>query len=131
VSKTQTPVTPTAKTPKAAGKTKTSKQLKRLLRYGLLRLTQKLLASLPIRWASKLGICLGHLASMLLFREFKKAMASLCVAFPENTPAHNKRLAKACFAHLGRTACELACISQIDANLDAWVEWPPEARLTL
>jgi KDO2-lipid IV(A) lauroyltransferase len=68
---------------------------------------------------------------MLLFREFKKALSSLAVAFPENTPTQNRRLAKACFVHLGRTACELACISQLDANLETWVEWPPEARHAL
>jgi len=92
---------------------------------------QKLLAALPIGLASGLGARLGRLACVLLPGEFKKALASLAVAFPENTPAHNKCLARACFAHLGRTACELACIAQVDANLEAWVEWPREARQVL
>ena len=114
-----------------AGKPKLFKRLKRFLRYGLLRLTQKLLAVFPIRWVSGLGARLGWLASVVLPGEFKKALASLAIAFPENTLAHNKRLARDCFAHLGRTVGELACFSQIDADMEAWVEWPQEARQVL
>jgi|GEM_PF-374360 len=131
VSHNPTLATPPSTPPKPPGGNGRSKQLKRLLRYGLLRLSQWALATLPLRWASALGAGLGWLASFLLFGEFKKALASLAVAFPENTPAQNRRLARACFTHLGRTACELACIRQIDANLEAWVEWPPEARQLL
>lgn len=108
-----------------------SKRLKRRLRYGLLRLTAGLLSALPISCASALGARLGRLAPLLLPREFKKALASLSIAFPLHTQAHNKCLARACFVHLGRMACELACASQIDANPEAWVHWPPEARQVL
>lgn len=110
---------------------KLHKRLKRFLRYGLLRLAFGALSTLPIGWASTLGARLGLLASRLLSTEFQKALASLSVAFPLNSLPQNKRLARACFVHMGRTACELACISQIDAHPEAWVEWPPEARQVL
>jgi len=131
VSEAQVPAKASGNSPKPAGKPKLTKRLKRFLRYGLLRLTQRFVAVFPIGWASALGARLGFLASVLLFGEFKKALASLSLAFPENSKAQNKHLARACFVHLGRTACELACISQIDANPEAWVEWPPEARQVL
>ena len=131
VSKTPALANTPGKNPAPKGKTKPFKKLKRLLRYALLRCTQKLLSALPIRWASALGAFLGRLASFLLFAEFKKALASLGTAFPENTPGQNRRLGRACFAHLGRMACELACIAQIDAHLETWVEWPPDAQQVL
>jgi len=122
---------PSGLAPGAPHKAKLLKRLKRSLRYVVLRLIAGLWSALPISWSAALGARLGLLASVLLHREFKKALASLSVAFPQHSMAHNKGLARACFAHLGRMAGELACIAQIDAKLHTWVEWPPEERLVL
>lgn len=43
-----------------------------------------------------------------------------------------RALGRACFAHLGRCALEMACLRQFDdRNIEAYVEWPAESLAVL
>lgn len=107
------------------------KRTKRTVRAVALRWTAALVSLLPARLASALGAAVGHLAFALAVGERAKALASLAVAFPERSVKARRALARASFAHLGRCALELACARQLDADIEAWVDWPPDARATL
>lgn len=104
------------------------KRVKRAVRYGLVRALLALLGRLPLTWASGLGAVVGRLGYALARKERKKALASLARAFPEKPDAEREALARACFAHLGRMALELACVKQLDRRVDEWVDWTPESR---
>lgn len=105
------------------------KRLKRLLRYGLVRVLLALVRLLPLRAAARLGEGLGALAARVLRGERRKAMESLAVAFPELSAADHARVLVRCFRHLGRTVLELANFTQLDAA--GLVDWPPEDRAVL
>lgn len=74
---------------------------------------------------------MGWLVFLLVRTERKKAEASLEVAFPALHPAERSQLAADSFRHLGRSVFELACVRQIDASVETWVEWPEEDRRAL
>ncbi|WP_370459100.1 lysophospholipid acyltransferase family protein [Aggregicoccus sp. 17bor-14] len=107
------------------------KRLKRLLRYGLVRLALALVRPLPLSLARPLGLWLGAVAYRLAGGERRKALASLARAFPEAAQAERERLARACFGHLGRALFEAACVDAADRHLAQLVRWEPADRAVL
>jgi KDO2-lipid IV(A) lauroyltransferase len=107
------------------------KRLKRFLRYLVLRATAFWVALLPVSWARALGRVLGGLSYTLFAGERRKALDSLQRAFPDKTDAERRALARACFAHLGQCAGELACIRKLDPSLERLVAWADEDRHVL
>lgn len=108
-----------------------AKRAKRFARYLGLRAALALLALLPVPAAARLGEAFGALAFALARRERANALAALARAFPDRSDAERLALARACFRHLGRCAFELACIRQLDAEIERWVEWPDADRQVL
>lgn len=108
-----------------------AKRLKRFLRYLLVRLALWLAGLLPVRVAGRLGEQVGELAFLVARTDRKRALDSLRRAFPERSDEERAELARASFRHLGRCALEMACIRQLDAEVDRWVEWPAPDRRTL
>lgn len=107
------------------------KRLRRAVRYGLIRTVAAAVGLLPVRLASAVGAGLGGLGWRLAAGERQKALESLAVAFPERTVDERRALGRACFAHLGRCALEMACLRQFDRNIEAYVEWPAESLAVL
>jgi KDO2-lipid IV(A) lauroyltransferase len=89
------------------------------------------LSALPLGIASRIGRAFGSLAFALAPGERQKALISLRVAFPEKSDAERLDLARASFRHLGQSAVELACVAQIDRDVDRLIEWPTEDRRAL
>jgi len=108
-----------------------AKRAKRKLRTALVRAGLALVGLLPASWAGALGAFAGNLAYALAAQERKKALDSIARAYPEVGEAARRRLARACFRHLGRCAGELACVAQLDRAPEAWVEWPAADRQVL
>jgi Kdo2-lipid IVA lauroyltransferase/acyltransferase len=109
-------------------KTPWPKALRRTLRYGLVRLILAVVGRVPLATAVRWGERLGEGAFRWAPREREKALASLTVAFPELDARAREALGLASFRHLGRCAAELACLRQVDARLDTYVEFGPEDR---
>lgn len=107
------------------------KRVKRSARTALLRALLAIVALLPFDLAASLGRGFGRLAFRLASKERRKALASLERAFPEKSNEERLALARACFVHLGQSAFELACIAQLDRDLDRRIEWPAEDRQAL
>lgn len=101
------------------------------MRYALLRMAAAVLGLLPIRWVSGLGAALGSLSFRLAAGERRKALESLAKAFPAKSGRERSQLARACFRHLGRSVFELACIAQLDRDVDHWIRWAAEDRAVL
>ena len=108
-----------------------AKRLKRWARYALVRVALAVVSVLPARFASGLGDRFGALAFHVARGERRKALASLERAFPALGQEARAALALSMFRHLGRCAFELACVSQLDARIDSWVEWPEADRKVL
>lgn len=81
--------------------------------------------------AASIGRGFGALAFALAGGERKKALASLERAFPERSHGEHVAIARAAFRHLGQSAFELACIKQIDREVDRFIEWPAQDRAAL
>ena len=107
------------------------KRLKRLLRYLAIRVAAAVLGVLPVRWASALGSGFGQLAYWVAWPERRKALQSLVIAYPGATDDERRQIAKASFAHLGRSLFELVCVRQIDRDVEAFIEWPRADRTAL
>lgn len=105
--------------------------MKRYTRYLLVRLALAMVALLPIGVAARLGEAFGWLAFRVAGGERRKALASLERAFPTAPPGERRALAEASFRHLGRAAFEVACVAQIDRELERFVDWPPADRRVL
>ncbi|WP_163786240.1 lysophospholipid acyltransferase family protein [Myxococcus vastator] len=108
-----------------------AKRLKRFLRYVLIRGVLLLLQPLPLGVARSLGARLGALAYALAGGERRKALKSLCVAFPEKSDADRQALARDAFRHLGAAALEVACTGALDEALERLVAWPDADRQVL
>ena len=85
---------------------------------------------LPPAAAGRLGELFGAAAFRLARGERRKALESLAIAFPERAESERRAIALECFRHLGRCACELACLRKED-SLDEWIEWPGSDRHVL
>ena len=108
-----------------------SKRLKRFLRYLAIRVALSAVQLMSARSAGALGERFGSLAFRVAGAERRKALDSLQRAFPHKSEAEREQLARASFRHLGRLVFELACVREIDREIDAWVEFPEEDRRVL
>ena len=108
-----------------------AKRAKRYLRYCLLRAALFVVERLPIDAAGRVGSLLGSLAYRLAPKTRESALQSLNTAFPDLPLEARHRMARGCFAHLGRCVFELACIRQMDPRIGEWVEWTEDERLLL
>lgn len=104
------------------------KRLKRFLRYLLVRVSVFVVARLPVSFAGELGRRLGGWAFSFSRRDRGRALDSLAQAFPEASESERLVLARDSFEHLGQCLFELACVEQIDADIDTWVAWPADDR---
>ncbi|MBM4378545.1 MAG: lysophospholipid acyltransferase family protein [Deltaproteobacteria bacterium] len=107
------------------------KPLKRGLRHGLLRVALGVVSALPLDVAADFGRAFGGLAFHLLGKQRRLALEGLARAFPEWTEGERRRVAKACFRHLGQAAFELACARKLDLQAARLVEWPAADRALL
>lgn len=108
-----------------------TKRWKRFLRYLAVRAALAFIRVLPIAWAGRIGEAFGSIAFAVASGERRKAARSLERAFPELTAADRDALARRCFRHLGRSAFELGCVRQMDADIANWVRWPEADRWVL
>lgn len=107
------------------------KRARRFVRYLFIRLLLVPVQWLPLGVASALGERLGWLASFLARGEWRKALRSLELAYPEKTALQRRALARASFRHLGRAALEMVCIEQFDARRHELVEWEPRSKAAM
>jgi lauroyl/myristoyl acyltransferase len=85
-----------------------------------------ILEHLPVAVTRWLGAVVGCLGYVLVAGERRKALESLAIAFPHVGDAARRRIARACFAGLGRAAGEVCCMARLD--LCRYVEIPPGSR---
>jgi KDO2-lipid IV(A) lauroyltransferase len=73
----------------------------------------------PFGWrgTQRLGALLGRLAGAVLRRERRRALDHLAIAFPDLGLAERRRLARACFVHLGTSLCE--CLQMLSMDREA------------
>ena len=90
------------------------KRIRRELRVRALLAALPLLSRLPHRAGVVVGAALGFLAWYAIPRHRGLALRHLAVAFPEQTEAWRRRVGRASFANLGRSALELCIASRID-----------------
>ncbi|MFL5375433.1 MAG: lysophospholipid acyltransferase family protein [Myxococcales bacterium] len=99
------------------------KRVRRDFRVRALLVFLPILSLLPHRTAVALGGALGSLAWYLLPRHRNVALRHLALAFPERTASWRRRIGRASFANLGRSALELCVARRTD--LLGSVEMPP------
>lgn len=104
------------------------KRLRRYARYLLVRAALWCVGRLNLATASHLGATFGGLAFRLAAAERSKAYRSMEIGLPHLSGEERYELVRDCFKHLGRAAFELACIEQLDAHVDDWVDWPKPDR---
>jgi KDO2-lipid IV(A) lauroyltransferase len=76
--------------------------------FGAYRFASALWRGLPESIAVGLGGGVGWLAGVLLRVRRRDVDANLRIAFPDASPAWRRRVARACYAHLGREAAVIA-----------------------
>lgn len=107
------------------------KRLRRAVRFGLLRAAVASLAWLPVGVACALGAAIGRLAYIVASGERRAALEGLAVAFPDKPDAERRRIARAAFANLGRSAMELVVARRLDRDLFERVVIPEPSRALL
>jgi KDO2-lipid IV(A) lauroyltransferase len=107
------------------------KRAKRTARYAVVRAALAVVSALPLRLARWLGAAVGSALFSLLAHERSKALESLARAFPELSEPERTSLARRCFRYLGSVGFELACIRELDRNIERYVEWPKADRFVL
>jgi KDO2-lipid IV(A) lauroyltransferase len=90
------------------------KRIRRELRVRALLAALPVFSRLPHRAAVALGAALGFLAWYAIPRHRRLALRHLAMAFPERTGAWRRRVGRASFANLGRSALELCVASRVD-----------------
>ncbi|MCX7806306.1 MAG: lysophospholipid acyltransferase family protein, partial [Planctomycetota bacterium] len=75
-----------------------------------------LLRTLPERLALWLGRTFGGLFYYLNFRHRPVCLANLRIAFPEKSEAERRKIARACYRHIGQSVAEFARFPKIDGN---------------
>jgi KDO2-lipid IV(A) lauroyltransferase len=98
------------------------KRLRRELRVRALLFFLPVLSRLPLRVAVALGAAFGFLAWYLVPKERRLALEHLAIAFPQASGAERRRIGRASFVNLGRSALELACVEGFQARLSQVVE---------
>ena len=101
------------------------KRFRRELRVRVLLLALPLFARLPLRLAVAIGAALGFLGWYLVPRERKLSLEHLALAFPDRDSAFRRRVGRASFVNLGRSALELACADGYQQRLARVVELSP------
>ena len=90
------------------------KRIRRELRVRALLVALPILSRLPHRAAVRLGAVLGVLAWYAIPRHRRLALRHLAMAFPEKSEDWRRRVGRASFANLGRSALELSVARRID-----------------
>lgn len=90
------------------------KRIRRELRVRALVIALPIFSRLPHRTAVGLGAALGWLAWYAIPRHRRLALRHLAAAFPEETEAWRRRVGRASFANLGRSALELCVARRVD-----------------
>ena len=101
------------------------KRLRRELRVRALLVVLPLFARLPLRLAVALGALLGFLAWTFVRSERRLALEHLKLAFPDSDEAFRRRVGRASFVNLGRSALELTCVDGYQHRLSRVVELSP------
>jgi len=91
-----------------------AKRIRRELRVRALLVALPLLSRLPHRTAVRLGGALGWLAWYAIPRHRRLALRHLALAFPDRTEDWRRRVGRASFANLGRSALELCVARSVD-----------------
>ena len=104
------------------------KRAKRYLRFQVIRVALAVVALVPLSAVAALSRLMGAMGWRLFRGERRKALESLAVAFPELPESQRRQLGAAMFAHLARSALEIALIDQIDPILDSYVDLPADQR---
>lgn len=107
------------------------KRFRRELRVRALLFFLPLLSRLPLRLAVAIGAAFGFLGWYLVPRERRLSLEHLALAFPERDQAFLRRVGRASFVNLGRSALELACIASYQHRLARLVELSPGDALLL
>jgi KDO2-lipid IV(A) lauroyltransferase len=89
------------------------KRLRRELRVRALLFVLPLLHRLPYGPATALGAAIGWLGYFASAKQRRLTLEHLAIAFPEKPEAERKRIARSCFAHLGRAAVESALADRL------------------
>lgn len=90
------------------------KALRHSLEYGLFRILTFLLLSLPEAVALRLGGALGWVAGTLLRIRRADVDANLRRAFPDESPAWRRRVARRSYVHLGRESVAMFRLAGMD-----------------
>jgi len=108
-----------------------AKRARRTARVWAIRAGLWLAGRLPFRIAWALGGLVAAAAWRLARRDRALALEHLAAAFPGWTEGERRRVARACFAHFGHSAAEVAQIRRLDAHLETYVAYAGdgEARL--
>ena len=79
--------------------------------------------ALPVRAGLRFGAAAGTIAYYVLWPDRRRALAHLAIAFGgEKSEAERRRIARACFAHLGKTFVEFVNFSRMRDALGTYVE---------
>lgn len=92
------------------------KAVQHRLEYGSFRVLSALLLTLPEGVALAMGATLGWLAGNVLRIRRKDVDAHLARAFPEATPTWRRRVAQACYVHLGREGVAMFRLASLDRD---------------
>jgi KDO2-lipid IV(A) lauroyltransferase len=71
---------------------------------------------LPLRAGRGIGIILGHLGWLLLWRDRRRALTNIAAAFPDWPPQRRRATIRAMFHHLGVTLVEMLWLPNLDAG---------------
>ncbi len=103
------------------------RRLKNGLLYYLICGAVRLLARLPLPLVDLSGRALGGAAFWLGRRERARALHNLQRVWPHLDPGQRRRLARAAFSHLGRSALECVTLPRLWARRPALVAFAPGA----
>ena len=104
---------------------------RRELRVRSLLLALPLLSRLPHRLAVALGALVGAVVYFIAGRERRLALEHLAIAFPQEDASWRRRVARAAFRNLGKSAVELAAVRGFSSRLPEVVELDADAKALL
>lgn len=100
------------------------KDFKHRIEYALVRVFDLFFRLLPRPMAIATGEAIGTLMSFIIYKRDRLILSNLAHAFPEKTLAERKRIARAVWRNLGRTAVEFIRSKEYSAaDLARYVEW--------
>ncbi len=106
-------------------------RFRRKVLYALALLIRSLFKYLPPSWGIRVGAGVGSITFRLLRKEREKTLRHLTLALgDEKTSEEIRRIGKAVFRNLGKTAAELIYFPRLTReNLDRWVSFEGLSRL--